>query len=449
MTDRPFVTAVSPLAISTTGPWTARGTGFGIPEGALRLAGLPSPTSPGIHPARLIVNGQETNAATFEVTDRPIHAETEPNDDPKQATRVPGLGVVVNGRSDRPNDLDHFVFSLRAKRPVRFEVTARRAGSSLDSYLRLLDEKGKVVASGDDTRRSKDAVLNYTPPADGPYTLEVRDLLYRGGPTYPYAIEAVEDEPDFEVTCDDDRAGVGPGGAVPWFLRVTRLAGFDGPIEVRVEGLPPGLTAQPVTIPAAMTDGCLILQAAPDAKPAAAPVKVVARAKVKGLNGQTRTIERRVQPLQELYMGGGGRNVWPVETQIAQVVSRDDIATVRVSPASLSLKPGEQVTLNVEVVRRPNCHDRVTLDVKLRHLGSVYGNTLPPGVTLVEAGSKTSLAPGESSGRIILKAAPDAKPVEGVSIAVVAFVSIDFVVKRPYASAPIPTRIVAPAIANR
>ncbi len=214
-------------------------------------------------------------------------------------------------------------------------------------------------------------------------------------------------------------------------------------------GLPPGLTAQPVTIPASMTDGCLIIQAAAGARPAAAPVRVVARAKVKGLNGQTRTIEHRVQPLQELYMGGGGRNVWPVETQIAQVVSRDDIATVRVSPASISLKPGEQVTLNVEVVRRPNCQDRVTLDVKLRHLGSVYGNTLPPGLTLVEAGSKTSLAPGESSGRIILKAAPDAKPVEGVSIAVVAFVSIDFVVKRPYASAPIPTTIVAPAIANR
>ena len=449
MTDRPFVTAVSPIAIPTTGPWTARGTGFGIPEGPLRIAGLPTPPAPGMYPARLIVDGKETNAATFEVTDRPIHAEAEPNDDRNQATAVPGLGVVLNGRADRPNDVDHFVFSLKGKRPVRFEVTARRAGSSLDSYLRLLDERGKAVASGDDTRRSKDAVLNFTPTADGRYTLEVRDLLYRGGPTYSYAIAAVEDEPDFEVTCDDDRAGVGPGGAVPWFLRVTRLAGFEGPIEVRVEGLPPGLTAQPVTIPASMTDGCLIIQAAAGARPAAAPVRVVARAKVKGLNGQTRTIEHRVQPLQELYMGGGGRNVWPVETQIAQVVSRDDIATVRVSPASISLKPGEQVTLNVEVVRRPNCQDRVTLDVKLRHLGSVYGNTLPPGLTLVEAGSKTSLAPGESSGRILLKAAPDAKPVEGVSIAVVAFVSIDFVVKRPYASAPIPTTIVAPAIANR
>jgi hypothetical protein len=449
VTDRPFVTAVSPIAIPTTGPWTARACGFGLPDGPLRLCGLSSPASPGAHAARLIADGRETNPATFEVTEWPIRAEAEPNDDRRQANPVPGVGVVLDGRADRPNDVDHFAFPLTARRPVRFEVTARRSGSSLDSYLRLLDEKGTVVASEDDSRRSKDAILTFTPPADGRYTLEVRDLLYRGGPTYAYCIAAREDEPDFEVTCDDDRAGVGPGGAVPWFLRATRRAGFDGPIEVRVEGLPPGLAARPVTIPPAMTDGCLILQAAPDAKPAAAPVQVVATASVKGRDGKTREVEHRVQPLQELYMGGGGRNVWPVETQVAQVVASDDIASVRVSPVTISLKPGQQVVLDVEVSRRPHFQGRVTLDVQLRHLGSVFGNPLPPGVTFVEAGSKTSLSPGESRGRIILKAGPDAKPVEGASIAVVAFVSIDFVVKRAYASAPIPTTVTAPAIANR
>src|SRR5215472_12462733 len=104
----------------------------------------------------------------------------------------------------------------------------------------------------------------------------------------------------------------------------------------------------------------------------------IAAASVKGLDGKTRKVEHRVQPLQELYMGGGGRNVWPVETQVAQVVAVDDIATVRVSPAAISLKPGQQVALDVEVRRRPNFTDRVTLDVRLRHLGGVFGNPLPP-----------------------------------------------------------------------
>jgi hypothetical protein len=449
MTDRPFVTAVFPMAIPPTGPWTACASGFGLPDGPLRLSGLSSSASPGPHAAQLIANGQETNAVTFEVTEWPIRAEVEPNDDRGRANPVPQLGVVLNGRADRPNDVDHFAFPLKAGRPVRFEVRARRSGSSLDSYLRLINEKGAIVATGDDSPRSKDAILTFTPPADGTYSLEVRDLLYRGGPTYAYCVVVCEDEPDFEVTCDDDRAGVGPGGAVPWFLRATRRAGFDGPIEVRVEGLPRGLTARPVTIPPAMTDGCLVLQAASDAKPTAAPVTVVAAASVKGLDGKIRKIEHRVQPLQELYMGGGGRNVWPVETQIAQVVDRDDIAGVRVSSATISLEPGQQAVLDVDVDRRSHFKGRVTLDVRLQHLGSVFGNPLPPGVTFVEAGSKTSLSPEESRGRIILKVAPDAKPVKGVSIAVVAFVSIDFVVKRAYASAPIPTTITAPADARR
>ena len=449
MSDRPFVTAVFPIAIPLAGPWTACASGFGLPDGPLKLSGLSSPASPGPHAAQLISNGQETNAVTFEVTELPIRAEVEPNDDRGRANPVPQVGVVLNGRADRPNDVDYFAFHLKAGRPVRFEVRARRTGSSLDSHLRLIDEKGAIVASGDDSPGSKDAILTFTPPADGGYTLEVRDLLYRGGPTYAYCIVGGEDQPDFGVTCDDDRAGVGPGGAVPWFVRATRRAGFNGPIEVRVEGLPPGLTARPVTIPSGMTDGCLVLQATSDAKPTAAPVMVVATATVKGLDGKTRKVEHRVQPLQELYMGGGGRNVWPVETQIAQVVAKDDIATVRVSPSVITLKPGQQAVLDVEVSRRPHFKGRVTLDVQLQHLGSVFGNPLPPGVTLVEAGSKTSLAADESKGRIILKAGPDAKPVERVSIAVVAFVSIDFVVKRAYASAPIPTTITAPTVANR
>lgn len=441
MTDRPFVTAVFPLTIATTGPWTASATGFGLPAGPLHLTGLSNPSAPGPHVARLVANGRETNASTFEVTDLPIHTEAEPNDDRRKATVVPGLGVMLSGRADRANDVDHFAFDLKARRPVRFEVKARRLGSSLDSVLRLLNDRGTAVASGDDTKRSRDAVLTFTPPADGRYTLEVRDLIYRGGPGFAYGIEAREDEPDFEVTCDDDRAGVGPGCAVPWFLRATRQAGFDGPIEVRVEGLPPGLSARPITIPSTMTDGCLVLQAAPGAKPAAAPVKLIARASIKGLDGKTRQVEHRVQPLEELYMGGGGRNVWPVDTQFAQIVTRDDISSVRVTPATITLKPGQQVVLDVEITRRPPFNDRVTLDIKLQHLGSVFGNPLPPGVTFVESGSKTSLAPGESKGRIILKAAPDAKPIKDVTIAAVAYVSIDFVTKRAYASAPIPTSV--------
>ncbi|QEH39178.1 putative subtilase-type serine protease precursor [Aquisphaera giovannonii] len=449
ITDRPFVTSAHPLAIPAAGPWAACAEGFGIPDGPLALSGLKPPARPGPRELQLVANGRPTNPATFEVTDLPILTEVEPNDDRGHATPVPHPGMMLSGRADRPNDVDLFAFALKAGRPMRFEVRARRLGSNLDSRLRVLDEGGKAVASGDDSEGSKDAALSFRPARDGVYTLEVRDLLHRGGPGFAYAVLAEEDRPDFEVTCDDDKAGVGPGGAAPWFVRATRLAGFDGPIEVRVEGLPPGLTAKPATIPAGVKDACLVLQAAPDAKSAAAAVTVIASAVVKDLDGKARKVEHRAQPLQEVYLAGGGRAVWPVETQVAQVVEKDDIAAVHVSPGAIALKPGEQLALDVEVVRRPGFKDRVTLDVELQHLGSVFGNPLPPGVTAVESGAKLALGPDESKGRLLLKAAPDAKPVEHLSISVVAYVSIDFVTKRAYASPPIPLTIAAPAVAGR
>ncbi len=437
LTDRPYVNSIFPMAIGPDGPRTFTASGFMLQNGPLEVRDLPAPASLGTHSVPLTSGGVATNAVTLEVTPWPIQTEVEPNNERTQANVAPTLRMVFNGRMDQPNDVDNYAFALKAGRAVRFEVKARRNGSSLDSNLRLLTEKGDLVASADDAPRTKDSLLIYTPPTDGVYILQIRDLLYRGGPTFGYILSGSYEEPDFEIACDDDKASVGPGCAAPWFVRATRRAGFTGPIEVRVEGLPAGVSVNPLTIPASMTDGCLVLQATPDAKPGASAVKVIAKASVNGMDGKPHDVERRVQPMQELYMGGGGRAVSPVETHVVEVVSEYDIAAVKVNTSSISLKPGEQTAVEVEVVRRPNYKGRVTLDLTLQHLGQIFGNPVPPGVKFVEAGSKTSLAPEESKGKIILKADADAKPVENVPIAVVAYVSIDFVVKRAYASTPI------------
>jgi hypothetical protein len=69
----------------------------------------------------------------------------------------------------------------------------------------------------------------------------------------------------------------------------------------------------------------------------------------------------------------------------------------------------------------------------LRHLGRVFGNTLPRGVTIAENKSKTLLG-GGNTGHIVLRAAADAAEVEDVPISVLAHVSINFVVKVSYSS---------------
>jgi len=71
--------------------------------------------------------------------------------------------------------------------------------------------------------------------------------------------------------------------------------------------------------------------------------------------------------------------------------------------------------------------------VLLRHLGTVFGNPLPPGVTLVENKSKTLIGAG-NEGLIVLKAAADAKPIENVPICVFGQCLRNFMVKMSYSS---------------
>ena len=87
----------------------------------------------------------------------------------------------------------------------------------------------------------------------------------------------------------------------------------------------------------------------------------------------------------------------------------------------------------MKLVAAPHYDKAVTLDVLLRHLGSVYGNPLPPGVTMVDGKSKTLLGTG-STGHIVLKADADAAECTDVPVCVQGFVSINFVVKIGYAS---------------
>ena len=101
------------------------------------------------------------------------------------------------------------------------------------------------------------------------------------------------------------------------------------------------------------------------------------------------------------------------------------------------LTPGESVPLDVTVTRHPRYTKPVNLAIVLQHLGGVHANPLPKGVTVKEADSKTLLGPDQTQGRIILQVASNAPACDRVPIAVMGHVSINFVVKTAYASAPI------------
>jgi hypothetical protein len=430
-TNRPYVTHVYPMAANPGQTVEVE------PVGSAKLVSprvkLQAPKEPGIHQVQLDLGGFKSNPVTFLVSPLPQVLEQEPNDEPATATRVT-IPCGINGRIGKKRDLDHFVFAAKKGKAIRFEVKARRFGtplcSSLHAVLDVLNAKGAVVASNSDTH-GKEAALVITPPADGDYVLRVRDLNSKGGDTAVYHVEADWDRPDFSLRCDPDKAMIGPGSRTAWYVQLTRTGGFAGPVRVEVKGLPPGVTVNPLTIPPTMTQGLLVVTAAPDAKIDAANVQITGTATVSG-----QTLVRTATPAQEIYFPGGGRGLFDVSLQSVAVTQPSDILKVEVSTTKISLKPGEEVKIDVVLHRRKDYDKGVSLDVVLQHLGRVYGNPLPPGVTVVAGKSKTLLGTA-SKGHIVLRAAPNATPVEDVPVSVLAHVSINFVVKVSYSSPPI------------
>jgi hypothetical protein len=435
LTDRPYASHAFPFA-GNPGQ-TIEVEPVGSARRAQPTIPVKLPAKPGLHELQLAAAGQLTNPVTFYVTEKPVIIEHEPNDTPATANRVP-IPCAINGRIGKRRDVDHFVFHATRGKALRLEVKARRFGtplrSDLDSMLEVLDAKGAVLASNDD-EIGKDSGLVFTPATDGDFIARLRDLNSKGGDGSVYCLEIDEARPDFAIRCDPGKAMIGPGSAQPWYFQVTRTNGFAGPIDVSVDDLPPGVVASALTIPPTMTQGLIVLTALPGTKVGASIVKVIGRAKI-----GDKTVDRPATVSEEIYLPGGGRGRFDARLAAVAVTEPSDILRVEVSPSHISLKPGEEVKLDVTITRRSDYDKSVSLDVLLRHLGSIYGNPLPQGVTMDEAKSKTLIGTG-NKGHIVLKAAANAAPIENVPVSVLAHVSINFVVKISYSSPVIPLSV--------
>ncbi len=183
--------------------------------------------------------------------------ESEPND---TATAAPGLpaGRTAFGRIDRPGDCDLWRFTGHAGRPLVAEIHARRIGSPLDALLELRDAAGKRLAVQDDSpdraegliTHHADALLPFTPPADGEYLLVVRDVQQRGGADFAYRLEIRPAQPGFDLRTTPSAVNIAAGGRAVLTVHLLRRDGFAGPLNLALAGAPPDWRLEGAVIPA-------------------------------------------------------------------------------------------------------------------------------------------------------------------------------------------------------
>jgi hypothetical protein len=120
-----------------------------------------------------------------------------------------------------------------------------------------------------------------------------------------------------------------------------------------------------------------------------------------------------------------------------------DIKAVTLSDYDITLKPGES-KIAVTIERQPGYDKNVTLDMLFQHLGQVYGNSLPKGVTLDDKDVKSLLSGSDSQGHLTLKCAADAPLCDPQVTCVMANVSLNFVMKATYSSRPVRITVAKP-----
>jgi len=251
----PFVTSIFPLGGRVGDPVSIEMNGWNIEKA--KVLPLPEDAGPGVHlVAAQNDDGFVSNYLPFALDTLPECFDEESNNDPAQAQKVE-LPIIVNGRMDRPNDWDVFQVKGRAGERIVAEVTARRLDSPMDSFLKLTDAKGKLLAFNDDhddpgsglNTHHADSFLMAKLPADGTYYVHLGETARNGGEAYGYRLRISAPQPDFALRVVPSSVGFRSRGSAAVSVYAIRKEGFTGPVKLSLKDPPAGFFSSTVTLP--------------------------------------------------------------------------------------------------------------------------------------------------------------------------------------------------------
>lgn len=196
---------------------------------------------------------------------------------------------------------------------------------------------------------------------DGLHRLKLTDLFggTRNEPRNEYRLVIREAKPDFAIAAwglhmqlrNGDRNALSKpialrqGATIPLEVVVVRKDGFTGPIELFMDNLPEGVSAQGLTIPAGQSRGIMLITAAGDAPRGLTSANFYGQATI-----NDEIVQRQCHLAS---MAWPVRNAWseiPAPRLVADVpvsVSEDEGAPITITPehSVIEAKVGEKVTI--------------------------------------------------------------------------------------------------------
>lgn len=330
-------------------------------------------------------------------------SEIEPNNDGTRAQRIT-LPCDIAGRFYPAADVDVYEFEAKKGEEWWIEVASERLGlptdpailvqkvtkgekdtaDTLTDVLELADVPSPVKVSSNGyaydgppyNTGTSDILGKLTIKEDGLYRLQTSDLFggTRSEPGHVYRLVIRRAAPDFALVGwalhvelrNGDRAALSKpmalrGGATMALEVVAfRRDGFDDEIELAMEGLPKGVTAQGLKIPAGQSRGMMLITAAPDAPRGYANATFVGRATIAG---QAVTRPCRLASF-----------AWPIPDSWSEIPSPRLLADVPVSVSGIDRAP-LAITAKAPVIDA-KVGEKLTVPLVHKRTSDFSGNTI-------------------------------------------------------------------------
>ncbi len=330
-----------------------------------------APTEQGQLPTNWSIKSTSVGAATVKIS------EESPNDQPAS------LALPHLAKHSYSDDASASSFQIKAEKnqQISIEVTSERLGEPADARLvveRLEPQatgapKRHSVASADDSQSISDGVMNFfstdpttifNAPETAEYLVSIRDLdigkslrkkkdffLRMGNPSPDFQLIAYRPFPHSDLKQSQpvgSRLFRGSKEIIRVF--VIRRDGWSGPVQLRCEGLPPGVVAPEITLAANQSFAQLVLSAASDAPEGVSQVKIVGR-------NSDGSIEHEAAAATIQWAKGAGRDFIQTRQTPALWVS---VSARDTSPLTaefgdgnvVEVKKGEAIKVPVKLVRQ-------------------------------------------------------------------------------------------------
>jgi hypothetical protein len=314
------------------------------------------------------VGGGAIRPVNMVLAESPVIIETEPNDT-KDKPRVITIPATVSGRFDKPRDADWFEVTASAAGQHAIEVFCERIAGRADPYVVVVDDKDNFVTELDDFGirmnafdghlRDPSGTVNFE--ANRKYRVLVQDRYGRGGPQFQYVLAIRRPVPDFHVAAIHSE-NPGPSGTTVWRggaafldLIIHQRDGFNEPITITAEGLPPGLQAHP-TVVNNNSQGKFVLWADADAAEWNGAIRLVAT----GKQGE-RTISREVRPYTRVWSEANIGSSRPTR-ELAIGVRDKAPYQLKIVPDQITVEAGKPAELKLVATRlSPEFQDKISV----------------------------------------------------------------------------------------